>query len=161
MLRQKAIRMVAAAVVAACSFACTSTTDGTFYSSFKTIDGPGWLKEQPLKFALPDSLPVSVGDLEISVRHDNYYPYRNLWLRTDYVAHGRVVESYLVNVELADKFGNWYGSGLGKMFQCRSVVRKDVAVGKYDEVVVWHYMRCDTVPDVYDIGVSLKNVDNR
>lgn len=129
--------------------------DGTCYSEFKAIDNAGWEKSKPLLFHLPDSLPVATCDIKLSLRHDNYYPYRNLWLTVDYVAGGKAVERESVNVELADKYGNWYGSGLGKLLQQSVVLRRSVPVGKYEAVIINHNMRCDTVVGISDVGIML------
>lgn len=136
-------------VAAACS-------DGSVYSSrFEAIAPCGWVKDRPLVFDLPDSLPASSFDIELDVRHNNNYAYRNLWVTVDYVAHRQVVASDTVNLELADKYGNWYGSGLGQLFQYGMTIRRNVLVGQYEKVILWHTMRCDTVEHISDVGVIL------
>lgn len=133
-----------------------SCSDGSVYSSrFETIVPSGWVKDKPLEFDLPDSLPASSFDIELDVRHNNNYAYRNLWVTVDYVAHRQVVASDTVNLELADKYGNWYGSGLGQLFQYGMTIRRNVPVGQYEKVILWHTMRCDTVEHISDVGVIL------
>ena len=89
-----------------------SCSDGSVYSSrFETIAPSGWVKDKPLEFDLPDSLPATTFDIVLDVRHNNNYAYRNLWVTVDYVSHRQVVASDTVNVELADKYGNyWHAS---------------------------------------------------
>ena len=131
------------------------TPGGAFDSDFKTIDTDGWTKSSPLVFQQPDSVRgVGVYDIAVAVRHDNYYPYRNLWLIVDYVADDKVVEHDTVSIELCDKYGNWGGSGLGKLFQRQQIVKRHVPVGRYDRVVVWHNMRASTVTNVTDVGLT-------
>lgn len=133
-----------------------SCSDGSVYSSrFETIAPSGWVKDKPLEFDLPDSLPATTFDIVLDVRHNNNYAYRNLWVTVDYVSHRQVVASDTVNVELADKYGNWYGSGLGQLFQYGMTIRRNVPVGQYEKVILWHTMRCDTVEHISDVGVIL------
>lgn len=134
--------------------ACSCSSGDVLYSEFRQV-GDGWTKDRPLRFDFPDSLDAGEVDLKICVRHDNYYPYRNLWVVADCLKDGRVVESDTVDIVLADKFGNWHGSGLGRLFQRCATVRKKIPSERFDGVILWHYMRCDTVTNVSDIGVSL------
>ena len=134
-----------------CLYSCSSDV---LYSEFKPL-GDGWSKSEPLRFDFPDSLTEDRTDFGIDVRHDNYYPYRNLWVVVDYLKIGKVAETDTVNIMLADKFGNWYGSGLGRLYQLRSTVRRGMNADEFDGVVVWHYMRCDTVTGISDVGVSI------
>lgn len=140
-----------------------SCSDGSVYSSrFETIVPSGWVKDKPLEFDLPDSLPATTFDIVLDVRHNNNYAYRNLWVTVDYVSHRQVVASDTVNVELADKYGNWYGSGLGQLFQYGRTIRRNVPVGQYEKVILWHTMRCDTVEHISDVGIVLMSgTDNK
>lgn len=82
-----------------------------------------------------------------------------MWVVVDYVSGGKVVDSDTVNVELADKFGNWHGSGLGKLFQHSSTLRHNFSIDGYDSVIIWQDMRCDTIPHVSDVGIALVPVN--
>ena len=141
---------IVTAVIALAFTACTN--NGPFDSDFRTVKDLKWAKNQSFTFALPDSLD-HLYDIELSVRHDNVYPYRNLWLITDYFKEGRIVESDSVNVQLGDEYGNWSGSGLGKLFQMKMELKSDIQAGEYDKVVIWHDMDCDTVTHIWNIGL--------
>lgn len=141
---------IVTAVIALAFTACTN--NGPFDSDFRTVKDLKWAKNQSFTFALPDSLDHPY-DIELSVRHDNAYPYRNLWLITDYFKEGRIVDSDSVNVQLGDEYGNWSGSGLGKLFQMKMELKSDIQAGEYDKVVIWHDMDCDTVTHIWNIGL--------
>ena len=72
----------------------------------------------------------------------------------DYVADGKIVEHDTVNVELCDEYGDWGGSGLGKLFQKQMLIKERVPVGRYDKIVVWHNMRVSKVTNVTDVGLT-------
>lgn len=136
------------------------TPGDVFDSDFKEVDSSGWKKSQPLVFEQPDSIfgGAEAYAIALCVRHDSSYPYRNLWLAADFVAGGRVVESDTVSVELSDEYGNWEGSGIGRLYQRSVTLRQRVAVGAYERVIVWHAMRPDAVPGLSDIGLVYSTV---
>lgn len=137
------------------SLLCSCAGSDVPYSEFKQVPTEGWSKQYTMNFAFSDSISAEPVDLSVCVRHDNYYAYSNLWLLLDYVSQGKVVESDTVNIPLSDKYGNWYGSGLGKLYQTTVDVKKDFDFKKIDEVIVWHYMRPDTVEHLSDLGLIL------
>lgn len=138
--------------------ACVACSSGTVYSDYRAVENGMWAKTTPLRFDFPDSLKAGNCDLILNIRHDNLYPYRNLWVAVDYLKKGHVVESDTLNVELGDKYGNWHGSGLGKLFQYEDVIKHNIPSDLFDGVVIWHDMRCDTVVNIHDVGISLKTV---
>lgn len=137
-------------IVSACS------SDGVYFSDFKDIDKKGWDKNRPLEFQYPDSIVQETSDLQLSIRHDNYYQYKNIWLIVDYAKGKEIVQSDTINYQIADKFGKWYGSGLGKLFQHTATIKSGVKKGQFNRVIVWQNMRCDTVTNIHNIGLSLK-----
>lgn len=141
--------------VALFSLLCSCAGSDVPYSEFKPMPTEGWGKQYTLNFAFSDSVSITPVDLSVCIRHDNYYAYSNLWLLLDYVSKGKVVESDTVNIPLSDKYGNWYGSGLGKLYQTTLKVKKNFDFKKIDEVIVWHYMRPDTVEHLSDVGLIL------
>lgn len=149
MKRNSLIALLIALMVSACS------SDGVYFSDFRDIDPAGWAKQQSYNFVFPDSVVRPGSDLVLQLRHDNYYPYRNLYVKVDYFSHGKQVSSDDVNVALADKFGNWYGSGLGGLYQLSVPLRSNVAPGQFDEVMIWHNLRQDTVKNIANIGLAL------
>ena len=133
--------------------ACNS--DGVYFSNFKDIDKNGWDKRRPIEFEIPDSIVLGHSDLQLSIRHDNYYPYRNIWLIVDYAKGNAIVQSDTINFQIADKYGKWYGSGLGKLFQHTASIKKNVKNGQFNKVIIWQDMRCDTITNINNIGLSL------
>lgn len=151
-LGMRALVAVAASIIAvACSV-------GPFESDFRSVRD--WKRSQAFEFAMPDSADISrLYSVSLAVRHENYYPYRNLWIIADYVAHGSVVRTDTVNVVLSDEFGNWTGSGLGKLYQQRLDIAHHVAPGEYEKIVLRHFMTTDTVSHLSDIGLIYTEED--
>ena len=150
---KKRIRNILPAIVVA--LALHGCGVDAFYSDFREVPAGGWQREVPMSFVLPDSAGVATADLTLNLRHDNDYPYRNLWLVVDYVGDNRVLHSDTLNVELCDKFGNWHGSGIGKLFQFSKTLKQSFPIGKVRKVVLWQDMRVDTLTHIEDVGLSL------
>ena len=79
----------------------------------------------------------------------------------EYVKNGKVAESDTINFTLSDKYGNWNGSGLGKLFQSTATIRQNIRPNEFSEVIVWHNMRCDTVTNITDLGLILTPHQNK
>ena len=92
--------------------------------------------------------------MELHVRHDGKYPYRDLWLFVDFVGGGVVLERDTVDVELADQYGNWFGSGFGGMMQKSMILKSSVEAGQYEKVILWHCMPVSSVQGLTDVGLS-------
>lgn len=130
---------------------------GVFDSEFRPIDESGWSKSESLTFELPDTVPCGnkkTYDVELHVRHDGKYPYRDLWLFVDFVGGGVVLERDTVDVELADQYGNWFGSGFGGMMQKSMILKSSVEAGQYEKVILWHCMPVSSVQGLTDVGLS-------
>lgn len=160
LLPRRMANRVCAAVTALLLLAACSA-DGAFDSDFKAVDSSGWERSRPFVFELPDTLIGSACfDISLCVRHDNSYEYGNLWVIADFVAAGKVVESDTVNIKMCDTYGNWIGSGLGKLFQQSVPLKSGVRAGRYDRVMLWHCMRDDNVGHLEDIGLIYSKTDD-
>ncbi len=86
--------------------ACTSAG---YYSGFEEVPADGWAYGDTIVFAA-DSC-VAPGML-IALRHNDSYPYRNIWLEMSDSLHRDTV-----NIELCDIYGRWHGKGIGSSYQ--------------------------------------------
>lgn len=134
--------------------ACKGGADGggdTVFSTFRPVDPSGWRYTDTLVLpltAMTDTVGCR-GDVAVTVRHSNNYPYSNLWMELilpDGTARA-------VCVELADVFGRWYGNGMGLTFERTDTVLRGITLGPSDTLRLHHNMRIDTVPSIEQIGL--------
>lgn len=125
--------------------ACTGGMTG----HFAPFDSEGWPYGQVLQLeARADS--ASTGQLMLAVRHLEEYPYRNIWLEVRVGAR----RPDTVEIELADRYGHWLGTGMGLLYQ------REVPIGRYvcpDSVIpvaVRHVMRADTLRGIESVGIT-------
>lgn len=95
--------------------ACNSNT---VYHSYQSIPTMGWSKGDTLVYTLPTSIPTGTYKMTIGIRHQENYPYRDLWLGISQSAKDTLTYSTdTLQLFLADETGNWNGDGPGGLYQ--------------------------------------------
>lgn len=131
---------------------------GTCYNDFKTIPDGKWLAGEPVEFAnLPfDSIATGQNTLKLNIRHDNNYPYRNLWLFIDYIDDKKNRHTDTVEYQLSDIYGKWDSRGFGSVYEFSAPIKPNgTDLNQIKSIVVWQGMRCDTLTGISEIGISL------
>lgn len=134
-------------------FSCNS---GNERAAYTMIPREGWLYGDTLKFAgiAPDTATILTGgSLTVALRHENTYPYRNIWLEVNYISADDKRHSDTIEVELCDVYGRWFGKGVGSLFQASAEVCDDVALRPGSSVGVRHIMRVDTLRGIERVGI--------
>lgn len=123
------------------------------YSDFRELPATGWCYDDTLTFVTP----AATGEMRVAIRHGSHYPYRNLWLEVSLTAPGAGAPSQrdTVELELADPFGLWRGTGVGPTRQCEAVVVPRIRVDSGTVVELRHIMRLDTLPAVNQAGIFI------
>ena len=94
----------------------------------------------------------------IDLRHDQDYPFSNLYLFVDFEFPNGRVRRDTVLCELADARGVWHGTGTGPLVDHRIGIQTHTAFplsGAY-EVNIQHAMRRDPLPGIRDVGFRLE-----
>ncbi len=134
---------------------------GNDYSEFQRLPEAGWLYNDSIRFVPETADSTAVGTLMVAVRHNNSYPYRNLWLEvTRHDASGKLrVDT--VNMQLCDRYGRWHGRGFGAEYQYADTLPGLTRVIKDSSIVVRHVMRVDNLADIEQIGVTFVATEKR
>lgn len=125
------------------------------YSDFKAIPQTGWISKVPLHFNPEYGDSVAEYNIYLAIRHDNYYPYRNLWLFIDYISNDTVIHRDTVECMLADEYGSWHGSGFGTSYQFEKMIKPGIKPPFAKHIVVWQGMRDDTIKHIENIGITI------
>lgn len=124
--------------------------------SFQTLPvNKGWSRAMPLVFEPEYGDSSATYDIVVAVRHTNEYGYSNLPLVVDLIADSsKIARRVPVEVNVADEFGNWKGTGFGSLYQCRALVAESVSPLQAHKVVVWQAM-ADTalINNITEVGV--------
>lgn len=149
---------LAAAVSACDSFRPDDSADlsdlNLGYSDFATLPDEGWRYGDSVTFVTPEA----EGELRVAVRHSIKYPYRNIWLEVSRKGPDSVAAKVVrdtVELELADPFGLWKGTGIGPTRQMETVVSPSVRVDSGSTISIRHIMRLDTLPSIEQTGIFI------
>lgn len=122
------------------------------YSHFFDIPTEGWKYGDTLKFLPQTQDSVVSGRLNIALRHSNAYEYSNLWLEIRHF-NGDSIRIDTVNIEMADIYGRWHGSGLGTSFQYELPLSHDITLFRDKPILITHIMRVDHLKSIEQVGL--------
>lgn len=149
--------MIVAVLLAAC-------VDGADRGVFVPVDGKGWAYTDTLELSLPkyqrdDSACVLNGGLSVAIRHTDSYPYSNIWLELSYPdSTDGMANCDTVQIELCDRYGRWYGKGIGSLYQISVPLKREVAIAGDSPLRLRHIMRVDTLRGIESAGVVFNSV---
>lgn len=146
-------KYVVGTILAIICAACTPHS--SYYSEFHNFGDEGWPYVRSLTFTVDTLRTDSPETLYVSLRHDNSYPYRNLWLEVTYpTAQGLAIDT--LNIELADIYGRWYGKGIGVSYQLQTPKLDRFEYRPGAEIKIRHVMRTDILNGIEQIGVTVQ-----
>lgn len=124
------------------------------HARFVHLPAAGWQRSLPLTFMPEYDDSTMTYSLALAVRHDNTYRYRNLSLVVDLIAADSTLDRKMVNLTLADEYGNWKGGGFGALYQDTIGIADGVGPTDARSVVVWQAMQdCDTLCGLTEMGL--------
>lgn len=143
---------VSAAITLAALTACSDKHSSV--AEFQSIDPAGWAYGTSLHFSPTGLDTIKQRSLLLTVRHSNAYPYQNIWIEvTTQTLRDKRVDT--LNIELADVYGRWHGTGFGPSYQFETPVAKPIALGDTSNISVRHIMRVDTLAGIEQIGITV------
>lgn len=132
---------------------CQSSAD--WYSEH-TLLSP-WTYVDSLGFELSVADTQSYHNMNIILRHDKAYAYQNLYMKWCIRYPSGVRQEELLNIDLADKAGHWYGD-------CRSkeccLIQTIQAGFRFDEIgdhhiVLYQHSRDSALWGIHSVGLEL------
>ena len=126
------------------------------HARFVHLPTSGWQQDLPLTFTPEYDDSTLTYDLTLTIGHNNSYSYRNLSMTIDLIAADSTFQRQQVNMELADKYGNWTGGGFGALYQASTPIANDMSPAKASRIVVWQTMAgCDTLTGIVNLGLTV------
>lgn len=136
--------------------ACQSNT---VYHSYQPIPVDGWAKSDTLVYALPASVPAGEYELEIGIRYQDSYPYRNIWLEISHNTQDTLqYATDTVQLFLADELGNKIGNGPGGLYQCSLPYKSGFLLkqeGNIRTLRIVQIMKDNPLKGISDIGIQI------
>jgi len=139
-------------------YSCKKTS--TVYSKYYYIEKEEWSSKDTAKFRVDIIDTISLNDVNIKIRHGELYPYSNLYVFLTTVYPDNSQKTDTIELVLANSKGEWYGSGLGDMYDITLPIKKNVRFAKsgvYQFYFV-HAMRQDPLPNISEFGFEIIRV---
>lgn len=138
---------------------CLSCEKREAYYRFSELKDANWSKLDTLYFDI-DSLSVITDtpfNITIELANNSDYPYQNIWLYTLDNFEDSIFSQKEIQYELADKLGQWYGSGFGSLYQLPLLYKKDVVFKEKRnyQLKIVHGMRDEPLFGIEKIGVKI------
>ena len=127
------------------------------YDENKAIGGAVWKANDVKSFEFDITDTLQLYNFYVNVRNGEEYPFSNLYLFVEMEFPNGKKSIDTLECPLADQLGNWYGSGLGSIFDNRVLFRerKKFPLSGHYKVDIHQAMRTDALEGIYDVGFRL------
>ena len=136
----------------------TSCDTKTIYDDNLTIPEETWLSTMPAYFNVEITDTLTYNTLYLKISNTVNYQYQNIYFFiTLFFPNGQVARD-TVNCDLANNYGEWYGTGMGKTKTLQVPYRKNFLfpyTGNY-KFYIEQAMRADTLKGIKAIGLKIK-----
>jgi len=143
------------------SLLLTACAKDEIFSEFHSFPNAEWDRQQAIRFEAPVhdiSVPYHV---TIKLRHNNRYPFRNIWFFVEYQTPSGSIQLDTVPKDkdtgyLADEYGKWNGKGIS-LYSYSFRYQENI---QYPDTGIYIYtirqgMRADVLTGVSDIGLCI------
>ncbi len=109
-------------------------------------------------FSLKNQAASSNYKFYIQLRHSTSYAYSNIYFFLTTQPPSGEARYDTIECQLADRFGNWYGKGMGRLRENRYLIRNPMTLNDTGTYVISleQAMRDTLLPGVSDIGIRLE-----
>ena len=145
-------------VIISILFSTNACDSSQVYEENIEIPNGLWNSGEPIgfKFIIEEtSVPYNV---YINVRNTNLYPTNNLWLFVTSISPSGKQQKDTVEFILADDKGQWYGSGMGDIWDHQLPFKNNIGFveqGEY-QIILQQGMRIENLPFVMETGVRIE-----
>ena len=143
-----------------------SCDSNRLYDKNISIDDSVWGLSQTPTFEYANSDTLSKVNMLINVRHSSTYPFSNLWLFVNTISPNGTPMQDTIECVLAEKNGQWLGSGLGDIFdiQCsfKTIRLDDNGIYQFNvEQAMRHgdLAKIEHLPGVMEVGLRIEKTN--
>ena len=139
----------------------TACDSNTTFHSYLHPSNEGWGKKDTLTFKVPIQDSLANYSVNIEIRNRSNYPSSNLFLFISHNAKDSTVFcTDTIEYTLADKKGNWTGTGWGSLYQSSTKYSFISPRRKGNLIIkIAHGMREEVLQGINDVGVKLSKVN--
>lgn len=144
-------------LIVSCYLFLSSCTPDFFYAKYETLEHRNWIYEDVKSFTFEIDNTISEYQFFNCVRYGIAYPYRNMYVQYILLHNTDTLEKSIADVQLMNsQTGQPLGKGGSGIFYLAFPLmkRRFNKTGRY-KVVLRQYMRKDTLPYLYNIGLLI------
>lgn len=139
---------------------CIRSTKLDVYQKNIPIPGYSWDYNFHPEFDCKITDTAAVYNIYVTIRHTNSYPFSNIWLLISSSFEGEKPKTKRVELPLADKEGQWLGSGMSDIYEHRIPIQENARFSKQG---IYHFsfeqnMRLNPLPDIMSAGLRIEKV---
>ncbi len=137
-----------------------SCNNNSIYKESKKVPNSIWDMNNILKFQANVEDVEQEYNIDIRIRHAEFYPSQNLWLFITTTAPDGVFQKDTLECILADQDYKWKGKGLGQIWDVKVPFKKDIKFIEKGEYLfeIQHGMRLEQLPQIMEIGVEINKL---
>ena len=136
----------------------------TVYHSYKPIPLDGWNRSDTLVYALPHSIPAGMYEVEVGIRYQEFYPYRDIWLGISHNTEDTLAYATdTLHLFLTDEAGNKTGHSPCGLYQCELPYKAFIPIrteGNTRTFRIVHLMTDNPLTGISDIGIRLRSPES-
>lgn len=128
------------------------------YEENVSIPEGEWNQDQAVEFNFNIEDTLSFHNLYLNIRNTGKYPYSNIFLFVNTLLPDGRRGRDTVEVILAEQDGKWKGSGIGDIWDNRTLFKKDFkfpVAGEY-KIQLIQAMRINVLPEIVDAGIRIE-----
>ncbi|MCF8366077.1 MAG: gliding motility lipoprotein GldH [Bacteroidales bacterium] len=128
------------------------------YDHSQKVPDSGWYTDSAVQFSLHMTDTLQAYNFYITVRNNDDYPYRNLYLFFNTSLPNRNITRDTIELILADTDGRWIGKGFGALRDNKILIRRNLMFplkGVY-QFGIEQAMREDCLLGITDVGIRIE-----
>lgn len=138
--------------------ALTSCDQNRYFEQNSEIDKETWTYQNIKKFQVDINDTNSLFNFYLNVRNTTDYPFANLYVFVETTFPDSLMARDTIELQLANRRGDWLGSGYGKFKYNQFILRKGmrfVQKGSYS-FSIEQGMRTEVLEGISDVGIRLE-----
>ena len=131
------------------------------YEKIDAIPGHEWSSSYKPQFNFTVKDTSSSYQLFITLRHNERYAFNNIWINLSAQAPGATLQTFLIELPLANSEKGWLGNGMDDLYDHRIPITLDPKklsfkrAGDYTFTIA-HVMREDPLQNIMNVGLRLE-----
>jgi gliding motility-associated lipoprotein GldH len=157
MIRENSKPVSVAAALLIVMLTLSSCRNRSYYADSAVIPEASWSSDKPILFNAPVDDTITPFDIELTIRSNPEYPYRNLFLFFTTTSPGGVSIKDTLEYLLSDERGERFGTGAGAVKSLKVPFKVNVV---FPEQGIYRFrieqgMRREELGGIVDLGLTI------